>query len=357
MSNPYEDHSRFLAVISFAFHRNFGIFCFQKTDKVKYSLMKIPVLAWFCLFWLTLLQNTVLAEEDAPFVPVLPLDYTLQDIAVYNTFERCEYFPTPGQVGQYHCDRIWESVWRLETEEIQEITVTFSSDRITEVRVASHGGSIDQFEQLDDYTFRGLIQPFSKTITFYTHDFGSEPLTTTNPHFLTDIVVSAGTTVSESKSPYVVLSSRGHDYWSLQAVEGVFDPPVWIDDRLGIQIADADSTNTFGYLETKESLIPLPEGLYRITFNLGRFPYPDQGKKLPDVRLRAFADPLEQLVLAHGGPSIDSVHYKDMTVFWESDGKTEWKVALDLLSFDPNREGGFFISNIEIYPLVYTISN
>ncbi len=311
---------------------------------------KLHVTQHFLILTLLMLVPTWVLAQATP--PVLPVGETIEDAVLTNNYVNCDnlgglYRPT------YSCYGEWESVWSVESDKLQEIVITFEIDSVSRVELLTQYGNLSQFERIDDHTFKGFIYPVDSTITFTRRDtsIGISPLS--GADILTDITVSVGDPISDSINPYVVLEETHPEHWVLGTVPGVFEAPVKIDEPLGLRIIDSDPSNTFGFLETKEALLPLPKGLYKIYLWPASYAGTpeEKGKTLPDIRFRVFSNPLDQQVGTQAISSGDEISYEPMSVYWESDGETPWKVALDLLSFDANRARGVYFFDIRILPV------
>ncbi len=136
------------------------------------------------------------------------------------------------------------------------------------------------------------------------------------------------------------------DSWTSGGAMEPFSAPIYTTTGgLGIAV-DEDPGNTFGYWET-EMMDALPAGKYELTVSI--VPVEGEaGTRLPETRVRVLRSDntmSKMTVVAETGSA--RAYDETATVSWVSDGETAWRVAIDLLSFEDDVDGGIVITAIE----------
>ncbi len=111
------------------------------------------------------------------------------------------------------------------------------------------------------------------------------------------------------------------------------------------KISEAESV--FGFLETSNLLRPLASGDYQVTFSIEPI-VESEDFFLPEFRFRLYTeDGLKQKFKAIAVKPGELPPTK-LTVDWESDGISNWRMAVDLLSFGQPHSGGIRIKGVSI---------
>ena len=153
-----------------------------------------------------------------------------------------------------------------------------------------------------------------------------------------------------SGNPVVVIAALGPTQWTPTTVSP-FAPP-FFDAEDGLIIGSfANPENTFGFWQTSRELAALPIGRYRIRMELATLPA-TEGARRPELRVRLFnADNTLSRFALLANPIPGDTAPTFLNVLWESDGTTPWRIALDLLSFQPDIQGGYRITAISVSAL------
>ncbi len=127
-----------------------------------------------------------------------------------------------------------------------------------------------------------------------------------------------------------------------------FTPPLFnIDGTLEL-FPPANSSLSFGFLESDEDFPPLPEGKYFMHFEVE--PILQQGDEtdFPEYRIRVLTESgLKQQIESFAiddGRRLPAI----ITVPWYSDGNTRWRVAIDSLAFSEPKIGAIRIKGISL---------
>lgn len=173
------------------------------------------------------------------------------------------------------------------------------------------------------------------------------------------VAISAGWSpigAEDPRNPGKVLVTFTDDYWKSGSVAEVAEAPFLAATagNLHLEVPLNDSLPRFGYLETRESLAPLPPGGYIInfrTFSGGT-----------TMRLRVSTeDGLYQSMASvakgrYAPASKDPLHPDEsggshVELMWRSDGVTPWRIAVDQLAFMPGEYGKILVSDITAVPV------
>jgi hypothetical protein len=121
--------------------------------------------------------------------------------------------------------------------------------------------------------------------------------------------------------------------------------------ELGLAIPNGGS-EVFGFWQTRSTLAPVPAGTYILKVHVAWDAA--ESATVPDVRVRVFEADNAANHMTHTvdrtalGKELPSV----IDTVWTSDGSSEWRVAIDLLSFVDGQAGGFRILGVENIPVV-----
>jgi hypothetical protein len=119
--------------------------------------------------------------------------------------------------------------------------------------------------------------------------------------------------------------------------------------REGLELSSAAAgVDVFGYWQTRLALDPLPAGRYRIRAKVR--PTEGGSPEFAELRLRAFTEAPYRTAMTV------SDHFalgnrRNMSVFFDSDGVSPWRLAIDLLDVEATRGGALRIESIVVIPL------
>lgn len=133
-------------------------------------------------------------------------------------------------------------------------------------------------------------------------------------------------------------------HWSASSIDG-FDPPAFSTTG-GLRIAIAFAPgNTFGFWQTAP-LDPPVKGQNKLTLALTPTDT-GAGKRHPELRVRVLREDntMSSMCLV-AQTSADQAMPSTASVSWESDGMSRFRVAIDLLSFAADQEGGYLVTSV-----------
>jgi hypothetical protein len=151
---------------------------------------------------------------------------------------------------------------------------------------------------------------------------------------------------ASSDSNFVFSHLDGSQWEQSVGYPALFDAPIFSDDDLGLGLYVNDPTRTFGYWQTINQLYPLPAGRYSLKIFISPDPSSISGR-YPEMRIRVFqGDNSLSKMAVFAQVSTDTAVPPYIEVVWNSDGVSPWRVAIDMLSFVPDYDGGYLITNI-----------
>lgn len=152
-----------------------------------------------------------------------------------------------------------------------------------------------------------------------------------------------------SNDPAVVFANLTEQHWAPFAIPAFFRAPEFSSaDGLGYTITTG--APAFGWWETRESLTPLPAGLYLLTLQLAT-PTIVEGTRQPEVRVRLFNADNSFTAMAVTAQSGDRTVRNMVEVPFRSDGTSPFRLAVDLLVSAPDQAGGATITSIMLEPI------
>ncbi|MCB2155327.1 VCBS repeat-containing protein [bacterium] len=161
----------------------------------------------------------------------------------------------------------------------------------------------------------------------------------------------APTPTTPSNDPAIVLANLNSTQWQTGSLS-LFTAPDFSESAEGLGLSIASNPDgTFGAWYTREPLDPLPAGRYLIRAHIAESAHVDS-RRHPEVRLRVYHATNERSVMSVAPEIVSGQGLSDVVeVIWQSDGISQWRVALDLLSFASDLEGGFTVTKLEAVPL------
>lgn len=161
------------------------------------------------------------------------------------------------------------------------------------------------------------------------------------------IVAANGTSTSESAFEELSLVN-----WESGSAAPTFVAPTFSNDGSGLSEAiPTGQNNVFGFWQTRLPLEPLPAGKYELMVH---FEWQStEGVPAPDVRVRVFEADNAKNVMTHtvDRSALGKPLPMAITTTWESDGTSQWRVAIDLLGFTPPQAGSFKITEVMNTPV------
>ncbi|MCC7391798.1 hypothetical protein IT571_05510, partial [Candidatus Sumerlaeota bacterium] len=161
------------------------------------------------------------------------------------------------------------------------------------------------------------------------------------------IVAANGTSTSESAFEELSLVN-----WESGSAAPTFVAPTFSNDGSGLSEAiPTGQSNVFGFWQTRLPLEPLPAGKYELMVH---FEWQStEGVPAPDVRVRVFEADNAKNVMTHtvDRSALGKPLPMAITTTWESDGTSQWRVAIDLLGFTPPQAGSFKITEVMNTPV------
>jgi hypothetical protein len=144
----------------------------------------------------------------------------------------------------------------------------------------------------------------------------------------------------------IVFSNLNSTHWEhSEGFPPFLQAPIF-DEEFGLALYVSDPNATFGYWQTRKQLNSLPAGRYSLIIHLLADPTNIDGR-YPEMRIRVFQgdNSLSKMsVFAQVTPETETPSY--IEVVWQSDGVSPWRVAIDLLSFVPDYEGGYSVFSV-----------
>lgn len=151
---------------------------------------------------------------------------------------------------------------------------------------------------------------------------------------------------ASSDSNFVFSHLDGTQWEQSVGYPALFDAPIFSDDELGLGLYVNDPTRTFGYWQTINQLDALPAGRYSLKIFISPDPSSISGR-YPEMRIRVFqGDNSLSKMAVFAQVSTDTAVPPYVEVVWNSDGVSPWRVAIDILSFVPDYDGGYLITAI-----------
>jgi hypothetical protein len=149
--------------------------------------------------------------------------------------------------------------------------------------------------------------------------------------------------------PGTVLGTLDEGFWAQGSATGVFDAPAFEDNEEGFALwIQGAPTSTFGYWQTRQTMDPLPAGTYRLSVRLRAVGDREPNQSPPELRVRVFPENALRQQFATAATSGGEPLPSEVFVYFENDGATRWRVAVDLLGFRPDYAGGVQITSMQV---------
>lgn len=150
--------------------------------------------------------------------------------------------------------------------------------------------------------------------------------------------------------PNEVLSHLVPGNWEPILLPSFFEEPelVFVNNGLNFQVPhlQAGERGYFGIFQTPETMVVPAAGIYRATVTLQLGTDPGAGQDRPECRVRVFRpDGLFQRI-GTAAESGDNLLATQIPVMFEAAAGERFQVAVDVVSFLPQYEGGFRVTNI-----------